>query len=45
MIDDNEVVEYIFKKATENGVNVSKEDIIKVIDYEFEFLRLKGVLA
>ena len=29
MIDDNEVVEYIFKKATENGVNVSKRRYYK----------------
>lgn len=44
IIDDNELVEFIFNEAIKQGSNVSKEEILKVLDLEFEFLKLKGVI-
>lgn len=40
LIDENDLVEFIADKV----INLSKEDILKVLDLEFEFLKLKGVI-
>jgi hypothetical protein len=44
IIDDNELVEFILTEAAKQGSNLSKEDIQNVLDLEFEFLKLKGVI-
>lgn len=38
-INEEELVEYIAEKS-----GLSKEEIVKVLDLEFEFLKLKGVV-
>lgn len=44
MINEQELVNFIEEKATDQGVKLSKEDIATVLDLEFEFLKLKGVV-
>ncbi|KON87490.1 hypothetical protein AF332_12065 [Sporosarcina globispora] len=44
IIDDQEISTYISEELTKKGVNLSKENILAVLDLEFEFLRLKGVI-
>lgn len=45
VIDNEDIIEYILGKRLEyNMLNVNKEDIQKVLDLEFDFLKLKGVI-
>lgn len=44
IIDDQEMADYINEELTKQGVDLSKENILAVLDLEFEFLRLKGVI-
>lgn len=40
----DEMAEYITRKLIEQGTVVKKEDILKVLELEDDFLRLKGVI-
>lgn len=44
IIDEVELVSYIQEKAAEQGTQVTHEQILAVLDLEFEFLKLKGVV-
>ena len=44
MIDDNEMAEFISEKLLTQGIIVKTEDILKVLDLEIDFLKLKGVI-
>lgn len=43
-IDDNEMAEFIASELTKENIELTKEQILKVLDLEFEFLKVKGVV-
>lgn len=43
-IDDNEMADFITSELAKENIELSKEQIFKVLDLEFEFLKLKGVV-
>ena len=45
VIDDHELAQYISSKLSEQGVLIIEEDILRILDLEVEFLKLKGVIA
>lgn len=45
IIDDNEMVEFIMRKlGVDAATKYTKEDVLRILDLEFEFLKLKGVI-
>lgn len=45
IIDEVEMAEFISEELLKRGVVVKGEDILKVLDLEMEFLKLKGVIV
>lgn len=45
IINEEELVQYIGSKAFEQAVTLNKEQIQKVLDFEIEFLRSKGLIG
>ena len=43
-IKDDELTEFVQNKLIEEGIVVTKDDILKVVDYYYEFLAHKGVI-
>lgn len=44
VIDDEEMVEYIFEESNKLGNDISKKDIETILDLEIDFLKVKGVI-
>jgi hypothetical protein len=44
VIDEQEVVNFILDQASQQGFTLKEEDVFKVLELEFEFLKLKGVV-
>lgn len=42
-INDEEIVEYIFNKLIHEGIVVKREDILKILDYEMQFMVDNGI--
>ena len=45
VIDDQELVQYISDKLTKQGIMIIEEDILRILDLEVEYLKLKGVIT
>ena len=41
-LNEIEMIEYIFEKLLSEGVVVTREDISKVLDYEFQYMVENG---
>ena len=44
VVDDNEMVEYIYNEAAKMDLGLSLEQINGVLDLEFTFLKEKGLI-
>lgn len=44
VIDDKELVDFIINEASKEKVKLSEQDVLTVLNLEFEFLKLKGVI-
>ena len=44
VIDENEMFEYIMERCKEVDVQIFLSYVIYIIDFEMEFLRMKGVV-
>ena len=43
-IDENEMVEYIMERCKEIDIQVFLNYVIYILDFEMEFLKMKGVV-
>lgn len=43
-INDEDIVEYIFDKLIQEGVVVRREDILKILDYEMQYMIDTGIV-